>query len=90
MFKGNNFLMVAYENGHTALIENCITNYEITIASAMNEQNKRKDNLLLRAIKDQNQYLIQFLLNNSKIEYNVKDEVDISLSKLILRLEKLL
>lgn len=72
--------MVAYENGHIDLIEHCINNYGFS--DLINQQNKRKDNLLFRAIKDQNEFLIQFLLANPKVDIRVRDEVKVKSIKI--------
>ena len=54
-------------------MEYLINNYGLV--NIINNQNKRRDNLLLRAIKDQNEYLIHFLLNNPNVELDAKDDV---------------
>jgi ankyrin repeat protein len=75
---GNSLLLVAYENGHLDLLESLINSYGLY--HIINQFNKRKDNLLLRAIKDQNQYLVQFLLKNNDIDLETKDEVTLNIN----------
>ena len=66
--------MVAYENGNLDLLENLLRSY--SLKEALNQKNKRGDNLLLRAIKDQNESLIRTLISNPNIDITVCDEVN--------------
>ncbi len=65
--------MIAYESGNFELLETVLNEY--SMHKALNQKNKKGDNLILRAIKDQNEYFTQFLLGNSNVEVNFKDEV---------------
>ena len=66
-------LMVAYECGNLELLETVIREY--SLHKALNQKNKRGDNLILRSIKDQNENLSHFLMTNPHIDLNCKDEV---------------
>jgi len=73
LLKGNNMLMVAYESGNIDLLEAVINEY--SLYKALNQKNKKGDNLILRSIKDQNEQFTHFLLQNQNVEVNFKDEV---------------
>ena len=67
-------LMVAYECGNLELLETVIREY--SLHKALNQKNKRGDNLILRSIKDQNEDFTHFLMTNQNIDLNIKDEVN--------------
>jgi len=71
---GNNMLMVAYECGNLDLLETVIREY--SLQKALNQKNKRGDNLILRSIKDQNEDFTHFLMTNPQLELNCKDETN--------------
>ncbi len=66
-------LMLAYECGNIDLLETVIREY--SLQKAINQKNKRGDNLILRSIKDQNENFTHFLMTNPHIDLNCKDEV---------------
>jgi len=70
-------LMIAYESGNIDLLEAVINEY--SLYKALNQKNKKGDNLILRSIKDQNETFTHFLLQNPNVEVNFKDEVKVGI-----------
>ena len=81
--------MVAYQNGYLDLVEFLLTEYSLTTQINqlnnvfLNKSNlikmidfiQKGDNLLIRAIKDNNDRLTRILVNNNNIDLLVRDRV---------------